>query len=147
MILALITYNIILKWRKTRNHRSGESSSNESTESVTVTSANQLMQRIETLMEEQRLYLNSDLKMGDVASQLGVHQNEVSACINSCKGYSFSQFINGYRVTYAQQLLRDHPEKKMAQVGLESGFANDTTFYRVFKAITGLTPSEWLSKQ
>ena len=81
------------------------------------------------------------------ALQLGVHQNEVSACINSCKGYSFSQFINGYRVTYAQQLLRDHPEKKMAQVGLESGFANDTTFYRVFKAITGLTPSEWLSKQ
>ncbi len=147
MILALIAYNIILKWRKTRTHRSEESSSNESTEPVTVSSANQLMQRIETLMEEQRLYLSSDLKMGDVASQLGVHQNEVSACINSCKGYSFSQFINGYRVTYAQQLLRDYPEKKMAQVGLESGFANDTTFYRVFKAITGLTPSEWLSKQ
>jgi len=147
MILALIAYNIILKWRKTRTHRSEESSSNESTEPVTVSSANQLMQRIETLMEEQRLYLSSDLKMGNVASQLGVHQNEVSACINSCKGYSFSQFINGYRVTYAQQLLRDHPEKKMAQVGLESGFANDTTFYRVFKAITGLTPSEWLSKQ
>ena len=147
MILALIAYIIILKWRKTRTHRSGESSSNESTESVTVTSANQLMQRIETLMEEQRLYLSSDLKMGDVASQLGVHQNEVSACINSCKGYSFSQFINGYRVTYAQQLLRDYPDKKMSQVGLESGFANDTTFYRVFKSITGLTPSEWLSKQ
>ena len=146
MFLALIAYIIILKWRKTRTHRP----SNDLTDPVPVSpgsSANQLMQRIETLMEEQRLYLNSDLKMGDVASQLGVHQNEVSACINSCKGYSFSQFINGYRVTYAQQLLRDHPEKKMAQVGLESGFANDTTFYRVFKAITGLTPSEWLSKQ
>ena len=109
--------------------------------------ANQLTQRIETLMEEQRLYLNSDLKMGDVASQLGVHQNEVSACINTNKGCSFSQFINGYRVAYAQQLLRNHPEKKMAQVAMESGFANDTTFYRVFKSITGLTPSEWLSKQ
>ena len=146
MFLALIAYIIILKWRKTRTHRP----SNDLTDPVPVSpgsSANQLMQRIETLMEEQRLYLSSDLKMGDVASQLGVHQNEVSACINSCKGYSFSQFINGYRVTYAQQLLRDHPEKKMAQVGLESGFANDTTFYRVFKAITGLTPSEWLSKQ
>ena len=98
-------------------------------------------------MEEQRLYLNSDLKMGDVASQLGVHQNEVSACINNSKGYSFSQFVNNYRVVYAQQQLREHPEKKMSQVGMESGFANDTTFYRVFKAITGLTPSEWLSKQ
>ena len=142
IILALIAW---ILFRTNRIHRTRELSSNESTEPVPASPANQLMQRIEALMEEQRLYLNSDLKMGDVAAKLGVHQNEVSACINNCKGYSFSQFINGYRVTYAQQLLRDHPEKKMAQVGLESGFANDTTFYRVFKSITGLTPSEWLS--
>lgn len=146
IILALIAW-ILYRTRRNRLDGIRESSANEFTEPDAVNPANQLMQRIETLMEEQRLYLSSDLKMGDVASQLGVHQNEVSACINSCKGYSFSQFINGYRVTYAQQLLRDYPEKKMAQVGLESGFANDTTFYRVFKAITGLTPSEWLSKQ
>ena len=142
IILALIAW---ILFRTNRIRRTRELSSNESTEPVPASPANQLMQRIEALMEEQRLYLNSDLKMGDVAAKLGVHQNEVSACINNCKGYSFSQFINGYRVTYAQQLLRDHPEKKMAQVGLESGFANDTTFYRVFKTITGLTPSEWLS--
>lgn len=142
IILALIAW---ILYRTNKIRRTRELSSNESTEPVPASPANQLMQRIEALMEEQRLYLNSDLKMGDVAAKLGVHQNEVSACINSCKGYSFSQFINGYRVTYAQQLLRDHPEKKMAQVGLESGFANDTTFYRVFKSITGLTPSEWLS--
>ena len=146
IILALIAW-ILYRTRRNRPDEISEPSANELVEPDAVSPANQLMQRIEALMEEQRLYLNSDLKMGDVASQLGVHQNEVSACINSCKGYSFSQFINGYRVTYAQQLLRDHPEKKMAQVGLESGFANDTTFYRVFKAIIGLTPSEWLSKQ
>ena len=143
IILALIAW---ILFRTNRIRRTRELSSNESTEPVPASPANQLMQRIEALMEEQRLYLNSDLKMGDVAAKLGVHQNEVSACINNCKGYSFSQFINGYRVTYAQQLLRDHPEKKMAQVGLESGFANDTSFYRVFKTITGFTPSEWLSK-
>ena len=142
IILALIAW---ILFRTNRIRRTRELSSNESTEPVPASPANQLMQRIEALMEEQRLYLNSDLKMGDVAAKLGVHQNEMSACINNCKGYSFSQFINGYRVTYAQQLLRDHPEKKMAQVGLESGFANDTTFYRVFKSITGFTPSEWLS--
>ncbi len=146
VVLALIAYILYKRW-KMRAHRFGKSSSNELTEPVPVSPANQLMQRIETLMEEQRLYLNSDLKMGDVASQLGVHQNEVSASINNNKGCSFSQFINGYRVAYAQQLLRNHPEKKMTQIGMESGFANDTTFYRVFKSTTGLTPSEWLSKQ
>ena len=144
IILALIAW-ILYRTRRNRPDETRESSSNGPTEPVPASPANQLMQRIEALMEEQRLYLNSDLKMGDVASQLGVHQNEVSACINNSKGYSFSQFVNNYRVVYAQQQLREHPEKKMSQVGMESGFANDTTFYRVFKTITGLTPSEWLS--
>ncbi len=143
IILALIAW-VLYRTRRNRSDETRESSSNEPTEPVPASPANQLMQRIEALMEEQRLYLNSDLKMGDVASQLGVHQNEVSACINNSKGYSFSQFVNNYRVVYAQQQLREHPEKKMSQVGMESGFANDTTFYRVFKTITGLTPSEWL---
>ena len=148
MALALISYIILLRRRKKGAHsyRSVESSM-ELTEPVPVSPANALMQRFEELMDEKCLYLNNDLKMQEIATQLGVHQNEVSACINNCKGFSFTQFVNGYRIAYAQQLLRDHPDKKMSQVGLESGFANDTTFYRVFKSITGLTPSEWLSKQ
>lgn len=105
----------------------------------------ELIGRIEKLMEQEKPYLNSDLKMSDIASALGIHQNEISACINSNKGCSFSQFINGYRVAHAQQLLREDPGRKISQVGLESGFANNTSFYRVFKSFTGLTPSEWLS--
>ena len=105
----------------------------------------ELIGRIEELMEQEKPYLNSDLKMSDIASALGIHQNEISACINSNKGCSFSQFINGYRVAHAQQLLREDPGRKISQVGLESGFANNTSFYRVFKSFTGLTPSEWLS--
>ena len=149
IVLALISYIIILKRRRTQGN-SSEESSKELTEPVPVnptSPANALMQRIEELMVEKQPYLNSDLKMQEIATQLGVHQNEVSACINNNKGYSFTQFINSYRVAYAQQLLRENPDKKISQVGLESGFANDTTFYRVFKTFTGLTPSEWLSKQ
>jgi AraC-like DNA-binding protein len=28
---------------------------------------------------------------------------------------------------------------------MESGFANETSFFRTFKAIVGMTPSEWKS--
>jgi len=98
-------------------------------------------------MDKQRPYLNDDLKMSDIATELDVHQNEVSACINSSKGCSFSQFVNGYRVAYAQQLMREHPDKKMAQVAFESGFSNDRSFYRAFKIITGKAPSEWVLQE
>lgn len=106
----------------------------------------QLMQRIIRLMEEQRPYLDSDLKQADVATALGVRLDEVSRCINS-NAFNFSQFVNGYRIEYAKQLMLRKPGIKMTQVAIESGFSNETSFYRTFKTIVGMPPSEWASQK
>ena len=102
-----------------------------------------LMQRILHLIVEKKMYLNNDLTTSDIAQELGVHRNQVSACINAQNEKGFSQLINGYRIEYAKQLIRQHPEMKLYNVGYESGFTNETSFYRTFKALTGKTPSEW----
>ena len=100
--------------------------------------------RITTLIEEQQMYLHEGLKVSDLADALGVPRRTVSECITShSPSSSFAQFINHYRVRYAQQLLINNPEKKMATIGEESGFANENSFFRTFKAFTGMTPREW----
>ena len=101
------------------------------------------MQRIRQLMEEQKPYLNSELKIADIADALRVRRNLVSASVSTLEGCTFSTFVNRYRVDYAKQLLRQHPDKKINTIGQESGFANETSFFRTFKAITGMTPNEW----
>ena len=101
------------------------------------------MRRIIRLVEDKQMYLNSSLKLSDIASELGVHQNEVSACINSNKGSSFSQFVNGYRIDYAKQLILRQPELKMSVVAEQSGFASESVFFRTFKSFVGATPKEW----
>ena len=106
-----------------------------------------MMSRIRSLMEQQQLYLNSDLKLGDVAALLGTNRNIVSAAINQTDGYSFSQFVGGYRVRHAQQLMASQPDMKMTEVWLSSGFATESSFFRAFKAVTGMTPNEWKSRQ
>ena len=105
-----------------------------------------LLPRICQLMEEEKLYLNSKLKLDDVAERLHTNRLYVSTCINNERGCSFSQFVNAYRVEYAQRLLRKHPHKKLIEVSIESGFANEMTFFRVFKSFTGMTPREWSTK-
>lgn len=105
-----------------------------------------LMQRICQLMDEERLFLNSELKIADMASLLRTNVTYISNCINSQKGCSFIQFVNGYRIDYAKQLLRKHPDKKISEVWAASGFANETSFFRTFRALTGMTPNEWRAK-
>ena len=105
----------------------------------------ELMDRISGLMENERLYLNPELKVGDVADALGVSRNAVSVCINSHQGCSFSQYVNDYRLQHAKKLLLKTPELKISAVGLESGFANERSFFRAFKSATDMTPKEWKS--
>ena len=105
----------------------------------------ELMQRICNLMEQQQPYLNSNLKLVDIATMLATNRNAISNCINSQHGCSFSQFVNKYRVAYAQELMRHEPEMKISEVWMKSGFFTETSFFRSFKAATGKTPNEWKS--
>ncbi|MBE6259558.1 MAG: helix-turn-helix domain-containing protein [Prevotella sp.] len=105
-----------------------------------------LMQRISRLMEQQQLYLDSDLKLSDVAAMLATNRNAISNCINSQHGCSFTQFVNTYRVEYAQKLMRQQSDIKISEVWMSSGFSTERTFLRTFKQQTGMTPSNWKSK-
>ena len=145
IVLALLAYLIIYKrWLQTPKNTTPEVTAPEPAPDSP--RDEQLMQRIIRLMEEQRPYLDSDLKQADVATALSVRLDEVSRCINS-NAFNFSQFVNSYRIEYAKQLMLRKPGIKMTQVAIESGFSNETTFYRTFKTIVGMPPSEWASQK
>ena len=105
-----------------------------------------LMNRICELMENQKLYLNEELKIADVASALGTNRAYISDCINSTRGCSFTQFVNTYRIKHAKHLLQSRPDIKLIEVWTSSGFSTERTFLRTFKSVTGMTPSEFRSK-
>ena len=105
----------------------------------------ELMERICRLMDEERLYLRNGLKVQDVAVRLNTNSNYVSKCISSISNQSFSQFVNTFRVRHAQELLRQRPNMKTAIIATESGFSNEASFFRNFKAVTNMTPREWLA--
>lgn len=106
-----------------------------------------LMASICQLMEEQLVYLNTDLKVADVASVLDVSSRTVSDCIKNDRGLAFAQFVNAYRIEHAKRLLQSEPDMKVSAVALQSGFANETSFFRSFKAHVGMTPREWAEQQ
>ena len=78
--------------------------------------------------------------------RLGTNRTTISNCINSMRQCTFTQFVNTYRIRHAQQLMRDNPDKRASEVWMESGFANETSFFRTFKTIVGMTPTEWKNR-
>ena len=101
------------------------------------------MQRICHIMEEQRLYLNPNLKITDIVNALGSNRTTISNCINAQRDCTFPQFVNTYRVAYSQELMRNKPEIKIAEVWMAAGFSSESTFFRIFKSVTGMTPIAW----
>lgn len=149
MVLLGVATALVVVIRRKRLHGQSETAWTETVLLIEQPneSAEQLFHRICQLMEEQRLYLNGNLKIGDVANLLNSNITYVSSCINTLRGCNFSQFVNSYRVEYSKQLLHRDPNKKLSLIAMESGFATETAFFRNFKNATGMTPKEWLKRE
>jgi AraC-like DNA-binding protein len=143
-VCLLIFVLLFLNWLRVRRKKEPVASRNELTSEPDVTNILKLTRQ---LMEEKQLYLNSDLKLPDVASLLDISPRKLAEYIKDHEDCSFAQFINEYRIEHAKRLLQEQPEKKLTQVAIESGFANETSFFRTFKSITGTTPREWLAQK
>ena len=153
VLIGLLAYLFIYIRKRRRNQKArtldslGAASGQGSVSLIPDSEASaDLMERIYQVMEAQKLYQDSNLKVTDLAAALGTNRRSVSDCINSQKGCTFTQFVNIYRVEHAKRVMRQNPGKKVTDIYLESGFANEGSFFRTFKAITGMTPKEWLSK-
>jgi len=105
-----------------------------------------LANQIDALLNDDALYLQSNLRLADVAQKLGVPEYRVSNALRyNLKARNFNQYVNALRIQHAQALLADEDKQKwtVLVVGLESGFASVGPFTRAFKATTGLTPNQY----
>ena len=101
------------------------------------------------LMEEEKLYLDPDLKILNLAARMGIPSHHLSQVLSEGLQASFYDFINSYRVNAAKQRLKDPKLRhySILAIGLESGFANKTTFNRTFKKLVGMTPSQFMARE
>jgi len=97
-------------------------------------------------LETEQPYLNANLKLLDVALALDVPPHVLSCVINEKFHKNFLAFINGYRVEHAKTMLIAcrFSNKTILAIAYDCGFNSKSSFNRVFKEQTGLTPSMFL---
>lgn len=99
--------------------------------------------RLEELMNDEQIYKDMDLNLQSLAGKLSMTQHQLSQFLNEQMKANFRNYVNGYRVGEAIRLLAHNEKMSISSICYEVGFNSKSTFYMVFKEMTGKTPREF----
>ena len=97
-------------------------------------------------LADERVYLNEELSLSTLAHELQVEPHQLSRFLNIHLHTTFTALINSYRVNEAKALLINEPEDTILDIAFAAGFNSKASFNRIFKKVTGMTPSEYRLK-
>jgi AraC-like DNA-binding protein len=145
--ILIVTQIVLYSQLRQRQHlKSQEDLSQTASNEDAVEIEAHVSKGIQALMEDDKLYLQHNLKMGDLANRLGVSEYKISRAVRyQFEAPNFNHFINRYRVEHAKGLLTQNQSAhwSLLVIGLESGFSSITSFNRVFKLHVGVSPNEY----
>lgn len=105
-----------------------------------------LITEIQQLMEEKKFYLKPRITISDISTALGTNDKYISLSINKYARMNFNHYINTLRVQEAKKiLLEPNRNSSIQDIAMVCGFGNASSFIRVFKQITGLTPAYYVT--
>ncbi len=103
---------------------------------------------LERLMLQERVWMNPQITLQELATQAGTNRTYLSNYLNNSLQLSFYDYINNHRIEYATRLLCD-PQNRMTmnEIAEQSGFNSISTFRHVFQRKHGCTFAEFRTRQ
>ncbi len=93
-------------------------------------------------------YLDPELRIEDVARALKIKRHHLTQLINEKYKKNFFMYVNEFRIQEAREMMSDikNREKTILRIAFDTGFNSKATFNRIFKAVTGTTPTEFRNR-
>lgn len=98
-----------------------------------------------SLLMQSQLYLDTDLTLVRLAKRLHVPARALSEAINQTQKMNVSQYVNGFRLQHATNLL-ENSDLNVTQVMQQSGFLTRSNFYREFERVYAISPIEYRAR-
>jgi AraC-like DNA-binding protein len=112
---------------------------------LTDSEAKQYAGKLTDYMKSAKPYLNPDLSLPQLATELNISSHYLSQVINEQFNLNFFDFVNGYRVEAFKKKVTDPEFRNYSLLGIafECGFNSKSAFNRIFKQASGITPSQF----
>jgi len=100
---------------------------------------------LNSFMSESQPYLDPSLSIYDLSKQINIPAKDLSLLINHDLNQHFFDFVNGFRIRKAMDMLRDPGKKDLTvlEILYDVGFNSKSSFNTAFKKYTNLTPTEY----
>ena len=107
----------------------------------------EIVERMKSYIEENRCYINPELKMSDLAEVLGMSSSKLSQVFSLYVKENYYEFINKYRLNEFKRLIDEGEYKKYTLTALSEkcGFKK-SSFFSTFRRVEGMTPTEYMKK-
>ncbi|AXT53393.1 AraC family transcriptional regulator [Aquimarina sp. BL5] len=108
-----------------------------------------LKEKFRECMNEQKIFLLQDLNLKLLADKMDTSERKLSAFFSEVLSSNFHDTINAYRVEEAKAILTSKAMENhsIVGIGLSCGFSSKSSFYRIFKKSTSLTPLEYVKQK
>jgi len=102
-------------------------------------------QRLLLLLEKEHIYLDEELTLRALAKEIPTTDKKLSALINHHLHTNFYDLVNSFRVQAVKEKLaaKEFEHLTILAIAFESGFKSKTSFNRIFKKETGMSPSAY----
>lgn len=110
----------------------------------------QLSAKLQSLMEEQKVYKNEGLTIGALAELMNEQEYRLRRLINGQLGFrNFNDYLNQYRVNEACEILSDPAQtrKTILEIAYDLGYQSIGPFNKAFKDLKGTTPTAYRKSQ
>lgn len=153
-------HRLIRMFRPEEAEKPHESNANEENEAIieetqtikqSISERNTLIaERLQQIMEENKVYLNPLVSLGDVAQAIGTNKTYLSEYLNNTLKTTFYDYINTYRIAEACRIIDAMPvngRKPMTVVAEMSGFNSLSSFNRYFSKVKEMSPKSYYSSK
>ncbi|MBR6246497.1 MAG: helix-turn-helix domain-containing protein [Bacteroidales bacterium] len=106
-----------------------------------------LLSRFQSLMLNEKLFLQPGLSLVEVSEKLNSNKTYVSKMVNNTYNLGFPELINTLRIDYAEEYILSHRNAKQEEIAAACGFISASSFNNTFKKITGVTPKVWVANR
>jgi len=104
-----------------------------------------LKDQLQDHMVEKMPYLNPELTLSELSSDLNISKYDLTFLLNNHIGKNFFSYVNEFRLKQVIEKLKnpDYNHLTIISIAFDSGFNSKSTFNSLFKQHTGRTPSEY----